>query len=165
MLRNYFKIAFRSIVSNKAYSAINIAGLAIGLSCCLAIGLYMMDELSYDRFNKHFETIYRVTEKQMQADGNYTVAVTPGPLAPTLSKDFPQIMETTRVGLWSGVLGNEKQISESQSMLIIDPSFFKIFDFPLVVGNAAKVFQELTKSLSANPWHSVCSAPTGQKNQ
>lgn len=141
MLGNYFKIAFRSIVNNKVYAAINITGLSIGLTCCLAIGLYIADELSYDRFHTHFDSIYRITEKQKQADGDYLVAVTPGPLAPTLKKDFPEVVETVRVGRWGGSFANGKQISEAQNLLIVDPSFFTIFDFPLVAGNAAKAFQ------------------------
>ena len=141
MLSNYFKIAFRSIVNNKIYSSINIAGLSIGLACCLAIGLYIADELSYDRFNTHFDSIYRLTEKQKQADGDYLVAVTPGPLATMLKKDFPEILETVRVGRWGGSFSNGKQIWEAQNLLIVDPSFFSIFDFPLLAGNAAEAFQ------------------------
>lgn len=98
-------------------------------------------ELSYDRFHTHFDSIYRITEKQKQADGDYLVAVTPGPLAPTLKKDFPEVVETVRVGRWGGSFANGKQISEAQNLLIVDPSFFTIFDFPLVAGNAAKAFQ------------------------
>lgn len=140
MLANYLKIAVRSLWKNKVYSGINVAGLSIGLACCLAIGLYILDELTYDRFNTHYESIYRVVEKQKQADGLYNVAVTPGPLAATLAKDFPDILETTRVGRWSGILAQGRQVAEANNMLIVDPSFFKLFTFPLVMGNVNKAF-------------------------
>ncbi|NIJ51824.1 ABC transporter permease [Dyadobacter arcticus] len=145
MLTNYIKISLRNVLNNKVYSGINIAGLSIGLSCCLAIGLYIFDELSFDRFHVHFDSTYRLIEKQKQSDGLSTVAVTPGPLAPTMSKDFPEVMETARVGLWSGILSNGKQVSESENMLIVDPSFFKVFTFPLVAGNVNKVFRGINE--------------------
>ena len=60
MLKNYLKIAVRNIKRNKIYSFINIAGLAIGIACCLLILLYIQDELSYDRFHKNADRIYRI---------------------------------------------------------------------------------------------------------
>ncbi|WP_420148876.1 permease prefix domain 2-containing transporter [Spirosoma sp.] len=144
MLRSYLKISLRSLWKNKVYSGINVAGLSVGLACCLAIGLYITDELSYDRFNTHYDSIYRVVEKQKQADGLYNVAVTPAPLAPTLTNDFPEVRQTTRIGRWSGLLTQGRQSAEATDMLIVDPSFFTLFSFPLVRGNVRNVF------LSAN---------------
>ncbi|HEX6180382.1 MAG TPA: ABC transporter permease, partial [Chitinophagaceae bacterium] len=74
MFKNYLKIAARNILKNKLYSAINIFGLSIGLTCCLAIGLYIYDEFSYDRFHPRSANIYRVIGHQKQADMNYDVA-------------------------------------------------------------------------------------------
>ncbi|WP_246859510.1 ABC transporter permease [Spirosoma sp. KCTC 42546] len=141
MLASYLKIAVRSLWKNKVYSGINVAGLSIGLACCLAIGMYIQDELTYDRFHHQYETIYRVVEKQKQAEGLFNVAVTPGPLAATLTKDFPEVLATTRVGRWSGILAQGNQIAEAANMMIVDPSFFSLFTFPLVRGNVNKVFQ------------------------
>ena len=140
MLANYLKIALRTLWKNKVYSGINVAGLSIGLACCLAIGLYILDELTYDRFNTHYDSIYRVVEKQKQANGIYNVAVTPGPLAATLTKDFPDVLQTTRVGRWSGILTQGRQAAEAENMFFVDPSFFSLFTFPLVLGNVNKVF-------------------------
>ena len=67
MLLNYIKVAFRNLWKNKGFSAINIFGLAIGLATCLLIILFVLDELSYDRFHTHGAHIYRVVEKQVQA--------------------------------------------------------------------------------------------------
>ena len=88
MLKNYITIAFRNLWKNKVYSGINIIGMAIGLACCLTIGLFIWDELGYDRFHTHGNNIYRVVEKQVQAGDMYNVAVTPTPLADALKKDF-----------------------------------------------------------------------------
>ncbi|MGA0556383.1 ABC transporter permease [Larkinella sp. VNQ87] len=141
MLRNYFKIAVRTLNKHRLYSFLNIGGLAIGLACCLLIALYVYDELSYDRFNANYKDIYRVVEKQKQADGIYDVAVTPGPLAASLANDFPEIRQTTRVGRWSGLLSQGRQAVEAQDMLIVDPSFFTLFSFPLLAGNPATVLR------------------------
>src|SRR5688500_15972498 len=84
MYKSYFKIGWRNLLKNKTYSLINIGGLAIGLACCIAIGLYIWDEYSYDRFHTHHENIYRVVEQQNQAGHLYDLAVTPGPLAHVL---------------------------------------------------------------------------------
>jgi putative ABC transport system permease protein len=138
MFRNYLKIALRNLWKSKVYSLVNITGLALGITCCTAIGLYVLDEFQYDRFHTNYDRIYRVVERQKQPGGIFNVAVTPGPLAPTLSKDFPEIQQTTRVGRWSGALSQNQKTVEAQDMLIVDPSFFNLFDFPLVAGNAQK---------------------------
>src|SRR5882724_6410815 len=98
MLRNYLTIAWRNLAKNKVYSFINIAGLAIGLACCLAIGLYVWDEYSYDRFHRNGAHIYRVVEKQIMGGELYDLAVTPGPLAPALRNDFAEVQQTCRIG-------------------------------------------------------------------
>lgn len=139
MLQNYIKIAFRNLWKNKIYSGVNIIGLALGLVCCTAIGLYILDEFGYDRFHSKLDRIFRVVSHQKQADGLYNVAVTPGPLAPTLTKDFPEVEKATRIGRWHGSLSRGTKTVEAESMLITEPSFFSTFDFPLVAGNAQKV--------------------------
>jgi len=140
MLSAYFKIALRSLFKNKVYSFINIGGLAVGLAACLAIGLYIEDEYSHDRFHQNFEKIYRIVETQKQADGFHPVAVTPGPLAPSLEKDFPEIVHTIRVGQWSALLQADGKSIEPKSTLIVENSFFKIFDCKLLLGDPNTVF-------------------------
>jgi ABC-type antimicrobial peptide transport system permease subunit len=141
MLKNYFIIAIRNIWKNKVYSGINIIGMAIGLACCLTIGLFIRDELSYDRFHTHGNNIYRVVEKQDQAGVLYNVAVTPGPLADALKKDFAEVEQTCRIGNRYGFFQNGDTITETNSLLIVDNSFFSLFDFKLVQGDAHKALQ------------------------
>ena len=69
MIRNYFKIALRNIVRHKAFTAINIAGLAIGMTCSIFILLWVQNELSYDRFHKNVQNIYRVVHTDIGPDG------------------------------------------------------------------------------------------------
>ena len=141
MLHNYLKIAFRNLVRNKVYSFINIAGLAVGMAVVLLIALFIYDEYSHDRFHKNFGSIYRITEVQKQEDGFHTVAVTPGLLADALKKDFAEIEQTLRIGRQPGLIQNEDKKLETDNILVIDPSFFSIFDFKLVKGSPNKLFQ------------------------
>ena len=140
MIRNYGIIAFRLLWRNRLYSLLNIGGLAVGITCCLLIALYVYDEFSYDRFHANYASIYRVTEKQKQTDGIFDVAVTPAPLGLTLTKDFPEVAQTARVGRWFGLLTQGRQSVESEQMLIVDAEFFSLFSFPLLAGNPKLVF-------------------------
>lgn len=132
------KIASRNIWKNRTFSAVNILGLALSMCSCLVIGLYIWNEWQVDRFHTNFQSIYRITEKQNQAGSLYSVAVTPGPLAPKLLEDFPQIKNAVRMGSWSGTLRVGDKVFQPQPILLTENSFFKIFDFPLVKGNASK---------------------------
>ncbi|HEX9959074.1 MAG TPA: ABC transporter permease, partial [Fibrella sp.] len=136
MLSNYLKIAFRNLWRSPLYSLLNIGGLAFGIACCLLIALYVYDERSYDRFHQNAATIYRVTEKQNQGGGVYDLATTPGPLAPSLKKDFPEVVETARIGKWSGQLKIGKQTYEEKQLFFADNGLLRLFDFPLLKGDA-----------------------------
>src|SRR5687768_4767173 len=104
MYRSYFRYGWRQLLKNKAYSIINISGLAIGLACCLGIGLFIYDELSFDQFHSNIDNIYRVVEKQKQAGTFYNVASTPGPLGTAMKVDLPEVVESCRFGRTSGIL-------------------------------------------------------------
>ena len=85
MIKNYFKIAFRNLWKNKGFSFINIFGLATGISCSLLIFLFVKDELSYDRFNKDADNIYRVVKDFVNDDGSRLPdATTPPAVAPAI---------------------------------------------------------------------------------
>ncbi len=141
MLQNYFKIAVRTLQRHRLYSLLNIGGLALGMACCLLIALYVYDEFSYDRFNPKYNRIYRVVEKQKQANGIFDVAVTPGPLAEALKKDFPEVEQVTRIGRWSGLLTQGSRAIEPEQLLIVDPSFFNLFGLTFLNGDSKTAFQ------------------------
>jgi putative ABC transport system permease protein len=138
MFKNYLKIAARNLLKNKLYSGINIFGLAIGLTCCLAIGLYIYDEFSYDRFHSRSADIYRVTEHQDILGTNYDLAVTPGKLAPALLNDFTQVQQACRLGRESGFLQHGESVAEPENIYVVDHSFFTLFNFPLMLGDRLK---------------------------
>src|SRR5580658_7519332 len=97
MFRNYLKTAWRSLRKNKTFSILNIIGLSIGVACSLLIALYVLDELSYDRFNTQANRIYRIDEQVKYGDFNYNGAEVPAIMGPVFAKDFAQIEHYTRL--------------------------------------------------------------------
>jgi putative ABC transport system permease protein len=156
MFKNYLKTALRNLLRNKAYSFINISGLAIGLACALAIGLFIADEYSYDRFHPNAKNIYRVVQQQNQAGETYNVACSPGPMAKALKADFPEVVESCLLGYKrSGTLQQGTVVVESSAITMADPGFLKVFGFPLVLGNPRSVFSEpnqvvISETMAAN---------------
>ena len=96
MFENYLKIALRNIRRYKGYSFINIAGLAIGMACCILILAFIVDELSYDRFHKNSDQIFRIGTTGKFADQIINVATVPAPMAPTMIADFPEVLDAVR---------------------------------------------------------------------
>jgi putative ABC transport system permease protein len=144
MLKNYIKIAIRNLKKHKGYSFINISGLAVGMACCILILLWVKDEMSFDSFHENADVIYRVTEHQYNSSGDYfPVAVTPWPLAEALKNDFPEVVESARLRILSGRLISyrDKKIYE-RDFVAADPSFLKMFSFPLVEGDISTALTE-----------------------
>ncbi len=96
MLRNYIKIAVRSLLKHKLYSGINVFGLALGMACALLIGLWVRDELSYDRFWPNAKHIYFVRFQSEYQGEIYTNFVTPGPLQEAIANDVPEVDAVTK---------------------------------------------------------------------
>jgi putative ABC transport system permease protein len=147
MLKNYFKIAWRSLTRNRGFSFINIFGLASGLACSLLIFLFVKDEKSYDRFNKDSENIYRVVKDFVNDDGTKLPdATTPPALAPAMQREIPGIVTATRVfPNWGGnflITYGDKKITE-EKLYRVDSSFFDVFSFPLIQGDKKRVFEQV----------------------
>ncbi|MFO7867524.1 MAG: ABC transporter permease [Candidatus Aminicenantes bacterium] len=136
MLKNYLKVVWRNIKRHKGYSFINIAGLAIGLACCLLICIWVLDELSYDKFHENASNLYRVEENQFYSGRTYHVTVTPYPLAPALVEEIPEIIDAARY-VWAGgrLFRYGEQAFYENSVRAVDPSFLKMMSFPLIRGN------------------------------
>src|SRR5882757_6517847 len=96
MLKNYLKIGWRNLLKNKGFSIINITGLATGLACFILIALYVVDELSYDRYNEKADRVYRVNADINFGGNKLHLAVNSDPMGATLKKDYPQVEEYTR---------------------------------------------------------------------
>ncbi len=136
MIRNYFKIAWRNLLRNRAFSAINIIGLSIGLASCMLISLYVLDELSFDRFNEKADQIVRVVFKGTMQGGEINDAHVMPPTASTLKADYPEVLEATRLRQAGRpkVLIGDKQFSD-ENMAFVDANFFKVFTLPFIKGD------------------------------
>ncbi|MFI5192428.1 MAG: ABC transporter permease [Chitinophagales bacterium] len=134
MLFNYLKIAFRNIIRHKAFAFINIAGLAIGMACSIFILLWVRNELSYDRFHKHADQIYRLTANV----ADFKVAVSPASMPPELKMKMPAIQEIVRLNANNQhVLEVGIKKFEERRIFYADSTFFRVFSFPLLKGNPA----------------------------
>src|SRR5690349_14332292 len=137
MLKNYLKVALRNLWKNKAFSAINIIGLASGLAVCLLIVLYVVDELSYDKYNKNADRIYRLDADIYFNNTSAIFAVAPDPLAPALVRDYPEIEQMTRVNYQGDIL-----VKKDNNAAFADSTFFKVFTVPMIAGNPNTALDE-----------------------
>src|SRR5579863_6674162 len=147
MLKNYLKIAFRSLRKHRAISFINIFGLAIGIAVCLLILFFCHDELSYDRYNVHADRVYRIVKDFVNDDGSRLPdATTPGALAPAMLHEIPEVEQATRVFPgWGGkylIRYGEKRFTEDR-VFRVDSNFFDVFTIPFVEGDARTAFRQL----------------------
>ncbi|MBN2018418.1 MAG: ABC transporter permease [Candidatus Cloacimonetes bacterium] len=143
MLKNYLKIAYRHIARNKFYSAINIIGLAIGITCALLIGLYVQHQYSYDSFHKDSDRIYRV-ESMFTVQGKLDkFALTAFPLVHTMKAEIPEIEEATRLQFMQNRLfkHGENKIYEDDAYLA-DSTFFDIFSYEFIHGDPKTALSE-----------------------
>jgi putative ABC transport system permease protein len=143
MLKNYIKVALRNLWKNKAFSAINIIGLASGLAVCLLIVLYVVDELSYDKWNRNADRIYRLDADIFFNNTSAIFAVAPDPLAPTLKRDFPEIEEEVRINNQSDILvKKDNQNVQDHKAAFADSTFFKVFTVPMIAGDPKTALKE-----------------------
>jgi putative ABC transport system permease protein len=158
MLKNYFKIAFRNLVKNRAYSFLNIAGLAVGMAGVMIITLYVRDELSYDRYHTNADRIYRVTISTEAAEMPSWIG-TPAPLGPAFKQKFPEIEAFVRFDpiafkSKSLVSFQDKSFYE-EGFVLADPNLFEVFDFKLLRGDPQTALR--------NPTNIVISRSKGEK--
>jgi putative ABC transport system permease protein len=154
MLRNYFKITLRNLVRNKVYSFINIAGLAVGMTCFILIALFIQYEMSYDTQHEKAKQIYRVAQRQKGNEfrGTDLFAKTPAAMAPTLEAEFPEVEVATTVQVHKALLGKEGRVFSEQG-LFTDEHVFDVFTFPVVEGAGKEALRDpntilLTHSLA-----------------
>jgi putative ABC transport system permease protein len=140
MLKSYFSIALRHIVGQKLYSAINIVGLAVGVTCFILIGQFVRHELSFDRYHSQADRVYRISRDFYAADGGeFHTAGTPPAIAPLLKNDFPQIDQAARISkCGSGVLvSNGDRAFHENQFAAADPALLSMLDFVWLQGNPA----------------------------
>ena len=168
MFSNYLKIAWRNLVRNKTFSAINILGLAAGLSCCMLIGLYVHDELSYDTQHKDGTQLYQIGTVFVRPDGEKKTAATPYPIADALKQEYPEITSITRlINLfvddktllrYDEAPGKSTVFYETKGFLA-DPTFFSLFTYNFIEGdgnqalknpNAIVLSEEIARKIFGN---------------
>ena len=156
MFRNYLKIALRTLVRQKGFSLINIMGLATGLAAALLILLWVQDELSFDRFHRNADRLYRVEEDQFYSGKIYHVNVTPYPSGPVWRDEIPEIEEACRYQWPSGMLfsSGEKSFYEG-GCVAVDSTFFGMFSYPLLAGDPSSALNQ--------PWSAVLTRETAEK--
>src|ERR1700742_1575612 len=141
MFRNYLKLAWRNLVKNKEFSFINIFGLTTGITVCLMIFLFIVNEFSFDNFHKNGNEIYRVM-RYFDA-GQSAAPWLSGPYAPALLNDFPgEIRKTVRVMPDHDLITYKNRPFNEKNVYLADSNFFTFFSFPLLRGNPATALND-----------------------
>jgi len=146
MLTNYLKTAFRNLLRQQLYVVITIGGLAVGMACCILILLYVRYELSYDKFHKNRDSIFRIIEKDLRAKDkrNGSYAQTSPFVAPVLIKQFPEVINAVRIFPTrnKNSLITFGDISFNETGIFADDSFFDVFSFKLIEGSPQNALKE-----------------------
>lgn len=168
MLTNYLKIAWRTLLKQRGFTFINVFGLAVGLACCMLIMLYVLHELSYDRYNEKADRIYRVNSEILFGGNNMHFAVSPDPMGPTLKKDYPQVEQFVRLhqrGTWLVRKAGESTNLRESDITFADSTLFDVFTLPLISGDPKTALREpntVVISESAAKRHFGDQNPMGQ---
>ncbi|MDB5229875.1 MAG: hypothetical protein JWN76_680 [Chitinophagaceae bacterium] len=139
MLRNYLKVAMRYLVRHKGYTIINILGLAVGITCCILIMLFVKSEWSYDKFHSKSDRLYRAWVKEKYQKEDFIDITTPVVMAPTLQSNFPEIESTCRVAAFNSIF-KSGVTSFNENLRMVDSTFFRVFDFELIKGDRKNPF-------------------------
>lgn len=146
MLYNYLKIALRNIAKNKLYTIINITGLSLGIASVFLMMLYVRHEIGYDKFYPEYQNLYRISWENENPQTR-----TPHPMAQAMVTDFPEVESAVSLSpLWAAGLTREifsvrnpekGTMYDEAGILAVDSTFFDVFGFPVVRGNAAKALR------------------------
>jgi len=143
MIKNYLKIAWRNILNNKVYSALNIVGLAAGMAVALLIALWVVDEYSYDKFLPDYKSLYQVELNFTDPhEGEHTQQAVSLPIADVLRKEYPEVKyvaETDWMGQHDLLVGTKKLYMNGAA---IGSDFLKMFQYPLIKGNKNDVLKD-----------------------
>src|SRR5215203_2815156 len=150
MIKTYIKLAFRSLVKNKAFSFINVFGLAIGLTCCLLISMYIYHEFSYDTQHKAGSRLYQLGTISIDGGKEDRYASTPAPMGPTMKQVYPEVESVTRLlpafqddkTLLQYTVQNEVRSFYETKAYFADSTFFQLFTYQFKEGNASTALNE-----------------------
>lgn len=143
MLQNLITIAIRNIFKDKTYSTINILGLTIGITCSMFLFLYILDELSYDRYHKNADTIYRIVSNIKEPDNSFTWAVAQIPLGEELRNNYPEVENVVRFfGTPRSLYKNGEQQFYEEEFYLADSTVFDMFSYEFVKGDPATALDQ-----------------------
>src|SRR5829696_6467657 len=143
MIKNYLKVAWRNLLKNKTFSFINIFGLSVGLTCCMLISIYIVNEMSYDKHHVNGDRLYQLGTDFMSEGESKPAANTAGALSRTMQQDFPEIEKTTRMmRLWRDDKtlfsytepGGGRKIFYEKQGYIADSTFFELLTYEFKEG-------------------------------
>jgi putative ABC transport system permease protein len=150
MFRNYFKVAFRSLIKQRVYSSINILGLSVGLASCLLIVMFVVDEFSYDEFHDNADRIYKIALERKYPNHATYYSIIPHSYADVIKSDFPEVEQVVRMGgpfknrivTYKDERDEEKKFEEN-SIMAADSNFFSVFSIKLIKGEAKNVLNTI----------------------
>ncbi|HTL09686.1 MAG TPA: ABC transporter permease, partial [Chitinophagaceae bacterium] len=167
MIKNYFKVAIRSLIKRKSYTFINIFGLATGMAVCLLIVLFIQSELGYDSFHKNAKNVYRVVLDRKYPGRSTSYSIIPSSIGESIQHEYPEVLQSTRlfnvVGTGSFFIKIADKVFEEKKVLLADSNFFAVFTAPLLEGDAATALQKantavLTETTAKKYFGSVAAA-------
>ncbi|CAG5071548.1 hypothetical protein DYBT9623_03548 [Dyadobacter sp. CECT 9623] len=144
MIKNYFTVAIRTLVRNRLYTVLNVAGLTFGLTCFLLIGLYLFDELTFDQQYTNANRIYRVVEHMNVKGEETTIAAASFKLAEVSKQSIPEVENTTRMSRIgrANLVDPQNPVNFQETVTIADQNFLEIFDFSLISGDKRTALKE-----------------------
>lgn len=175
MIRNLVKIALRNLLKAKAYSAINILGLTIGITCSLFLLMYIMDELSYDRYHVNAKNIYRVVSDIKEPDNAFVWSVVQRPLAIELRDNYPEVINAVRFnGMDRSLYRNGEVQFYEDDFQLTDSTVFDMFTYEFIAGDQATALdapfslvltERTAKKYFANPADALGQSLTNEQNE
>src|SRR5690606_11036449 len=150
-----FSFAIRNLLRNKAHASLNLAGLALGISCCIVIFLILRHELSFDNFHEKRDRIYRVTTTFL-GDETDEMGAAPFPVGEAMAADFAEVEAYTTISFENeGVIKVNEELFAEQGIAFVAPSFFDLFNYEWVAGSPQDALE--------NPYMAVISESTAKK--
>ncbi len=143
MLRNYLLVAVRTLWAQRGYALLNVAGLAVGMACCLLIVLFLQEEVRYDRYHDGADALYRVTTDLKLPGAAFELATSMGPLGPALVAEMPEVTAATRVPrARERLVAYDDRRFYEEAFFFAEASLFDVFTYPFLRGNPATALAE-----------------------
>lgn len=144
MIKTYIKIAWRNLLKNKGFTAINIIGLSLGIGCFVTIAMFVTDELSYDRFNEKADRIYRINSDIQFGGTDLSMSVSADPMGETLKNDYPDVEQYVRLYASGGskLIKKGSEYINENLVTHADSTLFDVFTLPAIVGNTKNALNE-----------------------